>query len=58
MQKIPRTDIYYGVRAAVKAADLSTKADHQAAPQKLVSTEAKGSAPHSVKNEAQSASST
>jgi len=55
MKKIPHTDIYYGVRAFLQASNLSEKGPRTKAPQKLVSEEAKASAPHSVKNEAHQA---
>ena len=56
MNKIPLTDIYHGVRAYIKASNLSETGPRSTDPQKLVSQEAKDSAPHSVKNEAHQAS--
>lgn len=56
MQKIPLTDIYHGVRAFIKASHLSQEGTRPPDPQKLVSQEAKDSAPHSVSNEAHKAS--
>lgn len=56
MQKIPLTDLYHGVRAFIQASNQSQKGPSPKDPQKLVSQEAKGSALHSVSNEAHQAS--